>query len=133
MPNHWTVLHIDEAVEPVDLEAPADLVAITFHTPSAPHAYDLQRTLLCVEKHPQARIALPCPVVLDLTLEPSLFVRSEMQRIIANRSYNRGLLVEGLAGRRPMDSPPLSSSQCVTGTYVANDGQYKIIEYATHE
>jgi radical SAM superfamily enzyme YgiQ (UPF0313 family) len=38
---HWTVLHVDEAVEPVDLEASADLVAITFHTPSAPHAYDL--------------------------------------------------------------------------------------------
>ena len=30
---------MDEAVEPVDFEAPADLVAITFHTPSAPHAY----------------------------------------------------------------------------------------------
>ena len=41
VPPHWTVLHVDEAVEPVDLEAPADLVAITFHTPSAPHAYDL--------------------------------------------------------------------------------------------
>ena len=40
-PSHWTVLHIDEAVEPVDREASADLVAITFHTPSAPHAYDL--------------------------------------------------------------------------------------------
>ena len=37
-PSHWTVLHIDEAVERVDLEASADLVAITFHTPSAPHA-----------------------------------------------------------------------------------------------
>lgn len=41
VPPHWTVLHVDEAVEPVDLEVPADLVAITFHTPSAPHAYDL--------------------------------------------------------------------------------------------
>jgi len=40
-PSHWTVLHVDEAVEPVDLETSADLVAITFHTPSAPHAYDL--------------------------------------------------------------------------------------------
>ena len=26
---------------PVDLEATADLVAITFHTPSAPHVYDM--------------------------------------------------------------------------------------------
>jgi radical SAM superfamily enzyme YgiQ (UPF0313 family) len=41
VPPHWTVLHVDEAVEPVDLEASADVVAITFHTPSAPHAYDL--------------------------------------------------------------------------------------------
>ena len=41
VPPHWTVRHIDEAVEPVDLSAQADLVAITFHTPSAPHAYDL--------------------------------------------------------------------------------------------
>jgi radical SAM superfamily enzyme YgiQ (UPF0313 family) len=40
-PPHWTVRHVDEAVESVDLDAPADLVAITFHTPSAPHAYAL--------------------------------------------------------------------------------------------
>ena len=40
-PPHWTVRHVDEAVEPVNLDAPADLVAITFHTPSAPHAYAL--------------------------------------------------------------------------------------------
>jgi radical SAM superfamily enzyme YgiQ (UPF0313 family) len=40
-PPHWTVRHVDEAVEPVDFETPADLVAITFHTPSAPHAYAL--------------------------------------------------------------------------------------------
>jgi radical SAM superfamily enzyme YgiQ (UPF0313 family) len=37
----WTVLHVDEAVEPVVFEPVPDLVAITFHTPSAPHAYDL--------------------------------------------------------------------------------------------
>lgn len=41
VPAHWTVRHVDEAAEPVDFEAAADLVAITFHTPSAPHAYDL--------------------------------------------------------------------------------------------
>jgi radical SAM superfamily enzyme YgiQ (UPF0313 family) len=40
-PPHWTVLHVDEAAEPVKFDAPADLVAITFHTPSAPHAYAL--------------------------------------------------------------------------------------------
>ena len=40
-PPHWTVLHIDEAVRPVDFGMQADLVAITFHTPSAPHAYAL--------------------------------------------------------------------------------------------
>ncbi|MGB9235418.1 MAG: radical SAM protein [Terriglobales bacterium] len=41
VPSHWIVLHVDEAAEPVDFEIHADLVAITFHTPSAPHAYDL--------------------------------------------------------------------------------------------
>ncbi len=41
VPPHWTVLHVDEVVEPVDLNTQADLVAITFHTPSAPHVYDL--------------------------------------------------------------------------------------------
>jgi radical SAM superfamily enzyme YgiQ (UPF0313 family) len=39
VPPHWTVLHVDEAVEPVDFEVQPDLVAITFHTPSAPHVY----------------------------------------------------------------------------------------------
>jgi len=37
----WTVVHIDEEVSPVDLTIAADLVGITFHTPSAFHAYDL--------------------------------------------------------------------------------------------
>ena len=41
VPSHWTVRHIDEAAEPLDLSAQADLVAITFHTSSAPHAYAL--------------------------------------------------------------------------------------------
>jgi len=41
VPPHWLVRHVDEAVEPVNLDAPADLVAITFHTPSAYHAYAL--------------------------------------------------------------------------------------------
>ena len=41
VPQDWTVLHVDEAVEPVDVAAPVDLVAMTFHTPSAPHAYGL--------------------------------------------------------------------------------------------
>jgi radical SAM superfamily enzyme YgiQ (UPF0313 family) len=40
-PPDWTVLHIDEAVRAVDCATQADLVAITFHTPSAPHAYAL--------------------------------------------------------------------------------------------
>jgi radical SAM superfamily enzyme YgiQ (UPF0313 family) len=38
-PPDWRVLHIDEVVRPVDFGIAADLVAITFHTPSAPHAY----------------------------------------------------------------------------------------------
>jgi radical SAM superfamily enzyme YgiQ (UPF0313 family) len=41
VPAHWTVLHVDEAVTPIDFNAPVELVAITFHTPSAPHAYEV--------------------------------------------------------------------------------------------
>lgn len=41
VPPDWKVLHIDEAVRAVDCSTQADLVAITFHTPSAPHACDL--------------------------------------------------------------------------------------------
>lgn len=41
VPAHWTVRHVDETVERVDFDAHADLVAITFHTPSAPHVYEL--------------------------------------------------------------------------------------------
>ena len=41
VPPHWHVTHVDEAVEPVDFAAPVDLVAITFHTPSAYHAYEI--------------------------------------------------------------------------------------------
>jgi radical SAM superfamily enzyme YgiQ (UPF0313 family) len=39
VPPHWNVIHVDEVVKPVDFEMAADLVAITFHTPSAPHVY----------------------------------------------------------------------------------------------
>jgi radical SAM superfamily enzyme YgiQ (UPF0313 family) len=38
---HWQVFHIDEEVSPVDFERPVDLVGITFHTPSASHAYQI--------------------------------------------------------------------------------------------
>lgn len=40
-PPHWTVTHTDEMVSAVDFATPVDLVAITFHTPSAPHAYNI--------------------------------------------------------------------------------------------
>ncbi|HTW91774.1 MAG TPA: radical SAM protein [bacterium] len=40
-PSNWVVTHIDEAVTPVDVAAEVDLVGITFHTPSAPHVYEL--------------------------------------------------------------------------------------------
>lgn len=39
VPSHWNVVHIDEVHTRVDFDAQADLVAITFHTPSAPHVY----------------------------------------------------------------------------------------------
>lgn len=41
VPPGWEVLHVDEEAERLDRHTKADLVAITFHTPSAPHAYDL--------------------------------------------------------------------------------------------
>jgi radical SAM superfamily enzyme YgiQ (UPF0313 family) len=40
-PANWQVAHIDEEVAPVDFKIQADLVGITFHTPSADHAYQL--------------------------------------------------------------------------------------------
>jgi len=39
VPSQWTVKHVDEVVESIDFAAIVDLVAITFHTPSAPHVY----------------------------------------------------------------------------------------------
>ncbi len=41
VPTNWEVIHIDEAVTPIDVTLQVDLVGITFHTPSAFHAYDL--------------------------------------------------------------------------------------------
>jgi len=41
VPRHWNVIHVDEAVEPVDISLRVDLVGITFHTPSAVHVYEL--------------------------------------------------------------------------------------------
>jgi len=41
VPAGWKVRHVDEAVESVAVDPAPDLVAITFHTPSAPHAYAL--------------------------------------------------------------------------------------------
>ena len=41
VPPQWEVVHIDEAVTPVDVTQRADLVGITFHTPSAFHVYAL--------------------------------------------------------------------------------------------
>jgi radical SAM superfamily enzyme YgiQ (UPF0313 family) len=38
-PPGWEVAHVDEEAEAVDYAAAADLVGITFHTPSASHAY----------------------------------------------------------------------------------------------
>ncbi len=41
VPSNWEVIHIDEAVTPVDVALQVDLVGITFHTPSAFHVYAL--------------------------------------------------------------------------------------------
>ncbi len=43
VPPGWEVVHVDEEVEEIDLNSPVDLVGITFHTPSADHAYQIAR------------------------------------------------------------------------------------------
>ncbi|MGB7761313.1 MAG: radical SAM protein [Bryobacteraceae bacterium] len=41
VPRSWHVTHVDEDAENIDWNIPADVIAITFHTPSALHAYDI--------------------------------------------------------------------------------------------
>ncbi len=41
VPSNWEVIHIDEAITPVKVGLHVDLVAITFHTPSAPYVYEI--------------------------------------------------------------------------------------------
>ncbi len=41
VPDGWDVKHVDEDAEPIDWSTPADVVGITFHTPTAYHAYGL--------------------------------------------------------------------------------------------
>jgi radical SAM superfamily enzyme YgiQ (UPF0313 family) len=41
VPPGWETIHIDEAVEDIDWNIQVDVVAITFHTPSAYHAYNI--------------------------------------------------------------------------------------------
>jgi radical SAM superfamily enzyme YgiQ (UPF0313 family) len=40
-PADWHITHIDEVCETIDFNRPYDLVGLTFHTPSAPHAYEI--------------------------------------------------------------------------------------------
>ena len=39
VPSGWDVIHVDEEAEPIDWNVLVDVVGITFHTPSAYHAY----------------------------------------------------------------------------------------------
>ena len=41
VPAGWEVFHVDEEAEEIDWTLEPDIAAITFHTPSAYHAYDL--------------------------------------------------------------------------------------------
>ena len=41
VPPSWDVVHIDEEAEDIDWNIHADVIGITFHTPSALHAYDI--------------------------------------------------------------------------------------------
>lgn len=40
-PSRWQIEHIDEDEEEIDFDKDVNLVGITFHTPSAAHAYDI--------------------------------------------------------------------------------------------
>ena len=40
-PADWQITHIDEVCETIDYSKQYDLVGLTFHTPSAPHAYGI--------------------------------------------------------------------------------------------
>jgi len=40
-PKDWQVTHVDEVCETIDYGVRYDLVGLTFHTPSAPHAYEI--------------------------------------------------------------------------------------------
>ena len=40
-PSDWQITHIDEVCEAIDYGKHYDLVGLTFHTPSAPHAYEI--------------------------------------------------------------------------------------------
>ena len=41
VPRGWDVIHVDEEAEEIDWNVEVDVVGITFHTPSAYHAYDI--------------------------------------------------------------------------------------------
>jgi radical SAM superfamily enzyme YgiQ (UPF0313 family) len=41
VPAHWEVSHVDEEAEEINWDLAADVVGLTFHTPSAFHAYDI--------------------------------------------------------------------------------------------
>src|SRR3970282_2874801 len=41
VPPSWDVIHVDEEAEEIDWSVEVDVVGITFHTPSAFHAYHI--------------------------------------------------------------------------------------------
>jgi radical SAM superfamily enzyme YgiQ (UPF0313 family) len=43
VPPSWEVMHVDEEAEEIDWGVKVDVVGLTFHTPSAFHAYDLAK------------------------------------------------------------------------------------------
>ncbi len=43
VPPNWEVIHIDEEAQEIDWSITADVVGITFHTPSAYHAYEVAK------------------------------------------------------------------------------------------
>ena len=50
VPPGWDVIHVDEEAEEIDWDSEADVVGITFHTPSAFHAYEIAARFKSLEK-----------------------------------------------------------------------------------
>ena len=75
VPPHWTVLHVDEAVEPVDLEmAGRRGLSTAAHEPRGTlgRISIREQAILPLGRCMEAPVTVPRSVVLDLAAEPDL-------------------------------------------------------------